>query len=487
MTNHKERILNLVKEGILTNEEAIILLENRAKQAESNPTTQKQVEEEKDILDDFYANWENDQAVNQDDITGRTQKVAIQKDLEASLASKLTERQNLVNQEEKSEVIHIEIDRLTEEINQLTEQIHQLKEDIIQIDAENPRPSKETAQAESKVDESQPIEEETEENAYDYKNIVGDFFTKTRSVLDQVQDKVSKTVKFEKGSGSIPIPKLITHDFEATYEYTEPLSMVDIQIAAGQIELTSWDQPTTKLTVVGKLYGDFDEEDAQTTFEKRANLEFVDGALNLNMISRFIKTDIVVQVPKDRLDFIKARTISGPVTVEDMDTNDIYIQTVDGAINIENFTASMIEVDTKNGQLTLNDVEALDLVVKSLNGSQRLKGHVENVLMETLNGDIVITMDAKPLVRAQVETKNGDIKLNMPAGTAVDGLAHTNQGEIMFRSDLIKSQSQVNDQFNKQKAFYHDVAEEKAYRVNLKTMRGNIRVKDDADMRRGEI
>ena len=75
----------------------------------------------------------------------------------------------------------------------------------------------------------------------------------------------------------------------------------------------------------------------------------------------------------------------------------------------------------------------------------------------------------------------------MPAGTAVDGLAHTNQGEIMFRSDLIKSQSQVNDQFNKQKAFYYDVAGEKAYRVNLKTMRGNIRVKDDADMRRGEI
>ena len=487
MTNHKERILNLVKEGILTNEEAIILLENRAKQAESNPTTQKQVEEEKDILDDFYANWENDQAVNQDDITGRTQKVAIQKDLEASLASKLTERQNLVNQEEKSEVTHIEIDRLTEEINQLTEQIHQLKEDIIQIDAENPRPSRATSQADSNVDESQPIEEETEASAYDYKNIVGDFFTKTRSVLDQVQDRVSKTVKFEKGSGSIPIPKLITHDFEATYEYTEPLSMVDIQIAAGQIELTSWDQPTTKLTVVGKLYGDFEEEDAQTAFEKRANLEFVDGALSLNMISRFIKTDIVVQVPKDRLDFIKARTISGPVTVEHMDTNDIYIQTVDGAISIEEFTASMIEVDTKNGQLTLNDVEALDLVVKSLNGSQRLKGHVENVLMETLNGDIVITMDAKPLVRAQVETKNGDIKLNMPAGTAVDGVAHTNQGEIMFRSDLIKSQSQVNDQFNKQKAFYHDVAEEKAYRVNLKTMRGNIRVKDDADMRRGEI
>src|SRR5699024_3243531 len=80
MTNHKERILNLVKEGILTNEEAIILLENRAKQAESNPTTQTQVEEEKDILDDFYADWKNDQAVNQDDITGRTEKVAIQKD-----------------------------------------------------------------------------------------------------------------------------------------------------------------------------------------------------------------------------------------------------------------------------------------------------------------------------------------------------------------------------------------------------------------------
>ena len=482
MSNHKERILNLVKEGILTNEEAIILLENRAKQEKTNTNTQTQVEDEKDILDDFYADWENNQTVDQDSITGRTQKVAIQKDLEASLAGKLAERQNLVNEEEKSEVTHIEIDRLTEEINQLTEQIHQLKEDIIQIDAENPRPEKRDEHVRSTAEESASNEEETASDDYDYKKIVNDFFTKTRSVFDQVQDKVSKTVKFEKGSGSIPIPKLITHDFEATYEYSEPLSMVDIQIAAGQIELVSWDQPTTKLTVVGKLYGDFDEENAQSAFEKRANLEFVEGALNLNMISRFIKTDILVQVPKDRLDFIKARTISGPVTIEHIDTNDIYIQTVDGAINIDDFTASMIEVDTKNGQLVLNDVEALDLVVKSLNGSQRLKGHVENVLMETLNGDIVITMEAKPLVRAQVETKNGDIKLNMPGGTAVDGLAHTNQGEIMFRSDFLKSQSQVNDQFNKQKAFYYDVAEEKAYRVNLKTMRGNIRVKDDADM-----
>lgn len=487
MSNHKERILNLVKEGILTNEEAIILLENRAKQENNNPTTQSQVEEEKDILDEFYADWENDQTANQDEITGRTQKVSIQKDLEASLASKLTERQNLVNQEEKSEVTRIEIDRLTEEINQLTEQIHQLKEDIIQIDAENPRPSRATESTEANSEESESNAEETSSSEkYDYKNIVDDFFTKTRSVFDQVQDKVSKTVKFEKGSGSIPVPKLITHEFEASYEYTEPLSMVDIQIAAGQIELTSWDQPTTKLTVVGKLYGDFEEEDAQAAFEKRANLEFVDGALSLNMISRFIKTDIIVQVPKERLDFIKARTISGPVNIEHMDTNDIYIQTVDGAINIDDFTASMIEVDTKNGQLVLNDVEALDLVVKSLNGSQRLKGHVENILMETLNGDIVLTMNAKPLVRAQVETKNGDIKLNMPAGTAVDGLAHTKQGEIMFRSDLLKSQTQVNDQFNKQKAFYHEVADEKSYRVNLKTMRGNIRVKDDADMYKGE-
>lgn len=484
MSNHKERILNLVKEGILTNEEAIILLENRAKQEKTNTNTQTQVEDEKDILDDFYADWENNQTVDQDDITGRTQKVAIQKDLEASLAGKLAERQNLVNAKEKSEVTHIEIDRLTEEINQLTEQIHQLKEDIHQIDVENPRPEKNDEYLRSTTEESESFEEETTLSDYDYKNIVHDFFTKTRSVFDQVQDKVNKTVKFEKGRGAVPIPKLITHDFEATYEYSEPLSMVDIQIATGQIELVSWDEPTTKLTVVGKLYGDFDEENAQSAFEKRANLEFVEGALTLNMISRFIKTDILIQVPKDRLDFIKARTISGPVTIAHMDTNDIYIQTVDGAINIDDFTASMIEVDTKNGQLLLTDVEALDLVVKSLNGSQRLKGHVENVLMETLNGDIVITMEAKPLVRAQVETKNGDIKLNIPKETAVDGLAHTNQGEIMFRSDFIKSQTQVNDQFNKQKAFYYDVAEEKAYRVNLKTVRGTIRVKDDADLSR---
>lgn len=487
MSNQKERILKLVKEGILTNEEAIILLENRVKQ-EKLEEQWTDVEDDKDILDEFYADWTNEKENHEDDYTGRSQKTKIKKDLEASLASKLTERQELVNAEEKTETVHIQIDRLTEEINQLTEQIHQLKADIQKIDEAHPRVAKPIHQDKRTYTESADetdVEDSTSAD-YDYKDIVGDFFNKTRSVFDQVQDKVSKTIKFEKGAGNIPFPKLISHDFEAVYEYDEDLSMLDLQIANGHIELTSWDQPTTKLTVVGKLYGDFEEEDAQAAFEKRVNLDFVDGALNLNMISRFIKSEVLVQVPKERLDFIKARTIAGPVTIEHIDTNDIYVQTVDGGITLNDFTASMIEIDTKNGQLLLDDVTALDLVAKSLNGSQRLKGHIENILMETLNGEIVITMVQKPLVRAQVETKNGHIKLNMPAATMVDGLAHTMHGEIMFRSDYIKSQTKVHEQFNKQKSFYYEDGDGKPYKVILKSMRGNIQVKDDADDKREE-
>lgn len=501
MSNQKERILKLVKDGILTNEEAIILLENRANQA----TNESKVnytdsdlepavspdEQDKDILDDFYAEWDFEREEEAKDNTGRSQKVAIKKDLESSLASKLTERQTLVNQEDKTESTNIQIDRLTEEINQLTEQIQQLKADIQKIEAENPSVAEADASnyRSTKSNEETDSEDDSHQASgqdYDYRGMVDDFFNRTRSVFNQVQDKVSKTVKFEKGKGSIPFPKLITHDFEAVYDFSEPLSMVDIQIANGQIELTSWDQPNTELIVTGKLYGDFEEEDPQAAFEKRVNLDFVEGALNLNMISRFVKTDIVVKVPKERLDFIKLRTISGPVDVNHIDTNDIYVQTVDGNIDLNDFTASMIEIDTKNGQVNLSEVTTLDLVVKSLNGGQRLKGHVENILMDTLNGDVVITMVDKPLVRAQVSTKNGDIKFNMPHGTAVDGIAQTSHGDIMFRSDFIKSQTQVSEQFNNQKAFYHEVAGEKDYQVKLKALRGNIRVKDDADIISGE-
>lgn len=483
MSNDKERILKLVKDGMLTNEEAIILLENRAKQ--STEKTVADQEAEKDVLDDFYAEWSAEKEASQPDYSGRDQKVAIQKDLEASLAAKLTERNQLENNVEKTQASNIQIDRLTEEINQLSEQIEQVKSEIATIDLENPTVENNTADGDT-TNQSEETDSSRQTNDYDYKDIMSDLFNKTRTVIDQVQDKFNKTVKFEKGSGPIPVPKLITHQFEASYDFEMPLSMVDIQIANGKVTLIGWDQPTSKMTVTGKLYGDFEEEDAKAAFEKRVDLNFVEGALTLNMISRFIQSDIVLQVPNERLDYLKLRTISGPVNVTKVDTNDVYIQTVDGEIRLTDFTASMIEVDTKNGQVVLDNVTALDLVAKSLNGHQRLKGHVENILMNTLKGDIVVTMFETPLVRAQVDTKNGNIKLNMPTATAVDGVAQTMQGEIMFRSEHLKSQTQANDQWNKEKVFYHEVVGEKPYRVNLKTMHGNIQVKDDANRRKGD-
>ncbi|RPA65483.1 hypothetical protein EF384_00320 [Aerococcus agrisoli] len=490
MSNDKERILKLVKDGMLTNEEAIILLENRANQKTETTKTEKTVadqEVEKDVLDDFYAEWSADKEASKPDYSGRDQKVAIQKELESNLAAKLTERNQLENSVEKTQGTNIQIDRLTEEINQLSEQIEQVKADIAKIDIENPKVATDSADTtEEATNETEETTTSRNTNDYDYKDIVSDLFNKTRTVIDQVQDKFSKTVKFEKTSGGIPVPKLITHAFEAAYDFEAPLSMVDIQIANGNVTLEGWDQPTSKMTVTGKLYGDFEEADAKTAFENRVNLNFVEGALTLNMISRFIQSDILLQVPNERLDYLKLRTISGPVNVTNVDTNDVYIQTVDGQIQLTDFTASMIEVDTKNGQVLLGNVNALDLVAKSLNGNQRLKGHVENVLMNTLNGDIIVTMFETPLVRAQVDTKNGNIKFNMPAATAVDGIAQTMQGEIMFRSDHFKSQTQTNEQWSKEKAFYHEVAGEKPYRVNLKTLHGNIQVKDDADIRKGD-
>ena len=63
MINDKERIMNLVAEGVITTEEALILLENRQETTETTEETDKTTDEQ--TIEDFLNDIPNMQATTE--------------------------------------------------------------------------------------------------------------------------------------------------------------------------------------------------------------------------------------------------------------------------------------------------------------------------------------------------------------------------------------------------------------------------------------
>ncbi len=114
------------------------------------------------------------------------------------------------------------------------------------------------------------------------------------------------------------------------------------------------------------------------------------GWFNRNGVNGSI--DFIVQAPAStRLDAID--TVSGDVTVLG-NSKAVNVDTVNGDVDLQRMTGS-VSVDVVNGDITLE--------------MQRL-GEGQKVELDSVNGDMKITLPADASARLQIDTVNGDIK-----------------------------------------------------------------------------
>lgn len=527
----RERVLELVKKGILTSEEALILLENMAtekdekqieKAAEKVDTQNIGTTNKEDQVADLMDALEKGEAEGPtvDSFEENTQDSA-EKDREnlerildelATKANRASAELDEVNAEIagiKEEIKEVaeeigtldtkeELDALTEDEQVQRKDLHvllaQLEEKLatqstektaLEEELKNIRKEKWKGQwNDTKEKVSSQFSEEWKDQATDTFNQVGgkvaevggqvgEFLKKTfNSFSDTMNDNVEwKDIKMK-------VPGVATTKFEHEFNYPNPqASLIDVKVANGTVVFKTWDQEDVKVEAKIKLYGKMAGDSPMEAFLERSDIDVDDETISFQVPNKRVKADLTFYLPKRTYDHVSVKLLNGNVLVEELTAKDVYTKSTNGTITFKKIDATMLEIEGVNGEIKVLEGTILDNIIETVNGDVSISAAPESLSVSLINGDIRITAKEKTLRRVEASSANGNIKLALPNNLGVEGQVKTNLGSINSRLTDIEVVREKKDRGNQQLHFRR-VLEESMAQINASTTTGSIFLKD---------
>lgn len=527
----RERVLELVKKGILTSEEALILLENMAtekdekqieKAAEKVDTQNIGTTNKEDQVADLMDALEKGEAEGPtvDSFEENTQDSA-EKDREnlerildelATKANRASAELDEVNAEIagiKEEIKEVaeeigtldtkeELDALTEDEQVQRKDLHvllaQLEEKLatqstektaLEEELKNIRKEQWKGQwNDTKEKVSSQFSEEWKDQATDTFNQVGgkvaevggqvgEFLKKTfNSFSDTMNDNVEwKDIKMK-------VPGVATTKFEHEFNYPNPqASLIDVKVANGTVVFKTWDQEDVKVEAKIKLYGKMAGDSPMEAFLERSDIDVDDETISFQVPNKRVKADLTFYLPKRTYDHVSVKLLNGNVLVEELTAKDVYTKSTNGTITFKKIDATMLEIEGVNGEIKVLEGTILDNIIETVNGDVSISVAPESLSVSLINGDIRITAKEKTLRRVEASSANGNIKLALPNNLGVEGQVKTNLGSINSRLTDIEVVREKKDRGNQQLHFRR-VLEESMAQINASTTTGSIFLKD---------
>ena len=518
----RERVLELVKKGILTSEEALILLENMAtekdeKQIEKaaekvdtqNIGTTNKEDQVADLMDALEKGESEGPTV--DSFEENTQDSA-EKDREnlerildelATKANRASAELDEVNAEIagiKEEIKEVaeeigtldtkeELDALTEDEQVQRKDLHvllaQLEEKLatqstektaLEEELKNIRKEQWKGQwNDTKEKVSSQFSEEWKDQATDTFNQVGgkvaevggqvgEFLKKTfNSFSDTMNDNVEwKDIKMK-------VPGVATTKFEHEFNYPNPqASLIDVKVANGTVVFKTWDQEDVKVEAKIKLYGKMAGDSPMEAFLERSDIDVDDETISFQVPNKRVKADLTFYLPKRTYDHVSVKLLNGNVLVEELTAKDVYTKSTNGTITFKKIDATMLEIEGVNGEIKVLEGTILDNIIETVNGDVSISAAPESLSVSLINGDIRITAKEKTLRRVEASSANG---------LGVEGQVKTNLGSINSRLTDIEVVREKKDRGNQQLHFRR-VLEESMAQINASTTTGSIFLKD---------
>ncbi len=527
----RERVLELVKKGILTSEEALILLENMAtekdekqieKAAEKVDTQNIGTTNKEDQVADLMNALEKGESEGPtvDSFEEKTQDSA-EKDREnlerildelATKANRASAELDEVNAEIagiKEEIKEVaeeigtldtkeELDALTEDEQVQRKDLHvllaQLEEKLatqstektaLEEELKNIRKEQWKGQwNDTKEKVSSQFSEEWKDQATDTFNQVGgkvaevggqvgEFLKKTfNSFSDTMNDNVEwKDIKMK-------VPGVATTKFEHEFNYPNPqASLIDVKVANGTVVFKTWDQEDVKVEAKIKLYGKMAGDSPMEAFLERSDIDVDDETISFQVPNKRVKADLTFYLPKRTYDHVSVKLLNGNVLVEELTAKDVYTKSTNGTITFKKIDATMLEIEGVNGEIKVLEGTILDNIIETVNGDVSISAAPESLSVSLINGDIRITAKEKTLRRVEASSANGNIKLALPNDLGVEGQVKTNLGSINSRLTDIEVVREKKDRGNQQLHFRR-VLEESMAQINASTTTGSIFLKD---------
>ncbi|MGM0138897.1 hypothetical protein IGI65_001347 [Enterococcus sp. DIV0755b] len=500
--NERERILDLVKKGVLSTEEALDLLESMA-----TARDEKQI---KKASESIHADTVEDNNDTVDDKSAAKKEVEDILDNLATEAGKASAELDELNveiagvKEQLAEVRHALMEYNTkEELEMLSEsevaQRHLLEEDIKDLEASlddliAEKVALEAQLKDIKKDQWQEAKEKLatkidlpddwKEQATDAINQAGEKMAEAGThlgrFLKQTFQTVSETVNdnVEWKDISLKVPGVATTKFEHTFEYPETkASILDVKVANGNIRFELWDEAGVKVDAKVKLYGKMNEATPFEAFEARSKIEVDDDHISFQVPNKRVRADLVFYLPKRIYDHVSLRLLNGDVTVKELDAKDVYTKSTNGNIEFQTINATMLEIEGVNGAIDVFKGSILDSIIETVNGTVTMTTTPQTLGVSLVNGDVRLTFKENNLKKVSASSVNGNVKIALPASLGVEGNAKTSLGSINSRMtdyDVVREKKEKMNQMLQ----FRRLSEEEVAHVELTTTTGNIFLKD---------
>lgn len=492
--DNRERILELVSQGVLSVEEGLDLLESLSSQEtkkteekeftsdeaeakESSAKTEPKVEEShteeetQSIEDELerLANQINQYSVGIDILN--KDLAALKLEL-AEIEVELTKEEDPKNQkylENKVEILNEEIKQVTAEKNKRMKDMHSLK---------MKRWTSKAKQFSGSID----LPKEWREGASDTIDKAGEIIdSSSRTLSKLLQDTVRKTkdtlenIDWQDMKRDFTLKEEASFTHEWLFESTSA-SILDFKNAKGDIEFKPSINDSIKVSAEIEIYGKMDEATPLEAFEARSVIRMDEENFTFHIPSKNIKANLVVYLPKRNYDYIRLNSFKGDIVFNELLARDIYVKVTSGDIVFNELEASMLEVKATNGDVQLKDVVLRDLLLNLTNGDIRVLGEIQSLDTGTVNGDVLLTLSGDELIQVRASSVQGDVKVSLPEELSLEIEAKTTLGKIESRLNGAET-SQVNKGRN-QSHIFNRIGNAELCRVKLQTTSGNILLKD---------
>ena len=522
----RERVLDLVKKGILSAEEALVLLENMAtekdeKQIEkaANKVNTANDTKETDTVIDLLNKLENDSdSVNSefenkdiqdkekedlarlekilDDLATQANHASAELDevnveisgLKSELKTAQERLMELNTKEELSELSEDELHERTDleaEIKTLEHSLDKQNQEKVVLESELKNIRKEQwSEKKEKVASSFDIPEDWKDQASDTINHVGEKMNEASSQLGSFLKKTFSSFtetmndSMEWKDISFKVPGIATTKFEHEFNYPSPkASLIDVKIANGNIILKSWDKEDVKVEGKIKLYGKMDESTPLESFLERSHIDVDDETISFQIPNKRVRADLIFYLPTRVYDHVSIKLLNGNVTIESLNAKDVYVKSTNGTIVVDSIQATMLEIEGVNGDIKVVDGEILDNIIETVNGTVTVTATPENLEVSLINGDVRISARELGLQKIDASSVNGNVKIAVPADLGLEGMVKTSLGSVNSRlsnNEVLREKKERTNQLLQ----FRRMSEQKMAQINASTTTGNIYLKD---------
>ncbi|QFP79951.1 daptomycin-sensing surface protein LiaX [Latilactobacillus graminis] len=481
--NERQRILDLVNQGILTSEEALVLLENLAKDDQdvkpvateaTTDQTEQQTADKSAMEEKAHALTVNLSGVNRQLQTLKQQMRADQEqvtvldtmeDLDSLTSEKATERQTL-----KASLLQKQatVDELENKRQTLTEALNQIEKERRQL-------------TKNQWSEKLGLSDDWKENASETFDELSDKLGEASSHFSKFVKNTAKTVmdNVDWKEVNFKVPGLATEKFTHDFIYADVTpNMLNVKVANGSVHFQIWDQPDIKVAAQVKLYGKMTEETPLAAFEARSTIDVTAADLVFQVPNKRIQADLTFYLPANNYSQTNVKLLNGDVELEGFTGHDIYLKTTNGELTLRSTNATMVEAENVNGGITFDQGRYADLLATTVNGNLVIQAQALNSSVSTVNGDIKHTLMSTDLHHLKAKSVNGTIKAALAQDLAMTVDARTRFGMIKNRLADTQTIEQRQSTGNQMLQLSRN-DNEQAARLTLSTTTGNILLKDN--------